>query len=270
MKMFLQEGTVMFAKKSKTEPDNLPARAEEEDPGAAARALSHLIESGSRLQAPAIKAYVHRLRSSSPEAGPAEIVTKLEKHYLAAVMASGAGVGSAALVPGVGTLLALSLVAGETALFLETTAVFVLAVAEVHGISVDDRERRRTLVLGALAGDDGKHAVTRLLGPGRTNGAWLSEGAATVPLPALSQLNTKLMKFFVKKYTVKRGALVFGKALPVGVGALIGGVGNRLMGKKIVKNAQEAFGPAPARWPGTLHVLPVAPDPAGNGGALPR
>ncbi|OBF27436.1 hypothetical protein [Mycobacterium sp. ACS4331] len=246
----------MFAKKSKTEPDNLPARVEEDDPSAAARALSHLIESGSRLQAPAIRAYVQRLRDKSPGATPAEIVTRLEKHYLAAVMGSGAAVGSAALVPGVGTILALSLVAGETALFLETTAVFVLAVAEVHGIPVDDRERRRTLVLGALTGDDAKNAVGRLLGPGRTNGAWLSEGAATVPLPALSQLNGRLMKFFVKKYTVKRGALVFGKALPVGVGALIGGVGNRVMGKTIVKNTREAFGPAPQKWPGALHVLP--------------
>ena len=67
------------------------------------------------------------------------MVTRLEKHYLAAVMASGAAVGSAALIPGVGTLVALSLIAGETALFLETTAVFVLAVAEVHG-DLGDRQ----------------------------------------------------------------------------------------------------------------------------------
>jgi hypothetical protein len=38
----------------------------------------------------------------------------LEKHYLAAVMASGAAVGSAAAFPGIGTLAALSAVAGET------------------------------------------------------------------------------------------------------------------------------------------------------------
>ena len=121
-----------------------------------------------------------------PGATPAEIVTKLEKHYLAAVMASGAAVGSAAAFPGIGTLTALSAVAGETMLFLEATAAFVLAVADVHGIPVEDRERRRTLVLAALVGDAGKGAVKDLLGPGRTSGAWLAE-AELLPLPVVSQ-----------------------------------------------------------------------------------
>jgi len=243
--------------RNKSAPENLPA-ATDEEPGTSARILSHVLETGTRLQAPAIRAYVDRLRRKYPSASPAEMVTRLEKHYLAAVMASGAAVGSAALIPGVGTLVALSLIAGETALFLETTAVFILAVAEVHGVSVTDKERRRTLVLAALAGDDGKHIVSRLLGPGRTNGALLSEGAA------MSQVNAKLMKFFVKKYSVKRGAPVFGKLMPVGIGALIGGIGNRMMGKRIIDNARTAFGPAPVRWPGALRVLPAVGDNSGH------
>ena len=84
----------------------------DDDPSAAARALSQIIERGARVQAPAVKAYVERLRSSNPNATPAEIVRKLEKQYLAAVMASGAAVGSAAAFPGIGTLAALSAVAG--------------------------------------------------------------------------------------------------------------------------------------------------------------
>jgi hypothetical protein len=211
------------------------------------------------VQAPAVRAYVARLRRTNPGAGPAEIVTKLEKHYLAAVMASGAAVGSAAAFPGIGTLTALSAVAGETVLFLEATAAFVLAVADVHGIPVEDRERRRTLVLAALVGEDGRGAVKDLLGASRTSGAWLAE-AELLPLPVVSQLNTKLMQHFVKKYTMKRAAMAFGKLLPVGIGAAIGGGGNRMMGKKIVENARVAFGPAPARWPVTLHVLPGIED----------
>jgi hypothetical protein len=241
--------------KAKSTPDNLPAKIDD-DPSSAARLLSHLIETGSRVQAPAIRAYVERLRHASPAATPAEIVAKLEKHYLAAVMASGAAVGSAALFPGIGTLVALSAAAGETVVFLEATTVFVLSVAEVYGIPAEHRERRRALVLAVLVGEDGKHAVADLVGPGRTSGAWLSEGAATLPLPALSQLNSRLLKYFVKKYAVKRGALAFGKILPAGIGAVVGGGGNRLMGKKIIKNAHTAFGPAPGRWPSSLHVLP--------------
>ncbi|MDX1875447.1 hypothetical protein SBI67_25285 [Mycolicibacterium sp. 120266] len=240
----------------------LPATRDglDQDPSAAAKALSQLLERSTRLQAPAVTAYVRRLRDSKPDATPAEIVATLEKHYLAAVMASGAAVGSAAAFPGIGTLAAMSAVAGETVVFLEATAMFVLAVAEVHGIPADHRERRRALVLAVLVGDDGKHAVADLLGTGRTSGAWLSDGAATLPLPAVSQLNSRLLRFFVKKYTLKRGAIAFGKLLPVGIGAVVGGVGNRLMGKKIVGNARTAFGNPPPRWPSSLLVLPAPRD----------
>ena len=237
--------------------DNLPARPE--DPGVSAKVLSNVLEGSSRLQAPAVKAYVARLRKANPDASPAQIVTKLEKHYLAAVMASGAAVGSAAAFPGIGTLAALSAVAGETVVFLEATAAFALAIAEVHGIPVEDRERRRNLVLGVLVGEEGKGAVRDLLGSGRTSGAWLAE-AELLPLPVVSQLNSRLTQYFVKKYTLKRAAMAFGKMLPVGIGAAIGGGGNRIMGKRIVANARQAFGPAPARWPATLHLLPPVPD----------
>ena len=229
----------------------------DEDPGVAAKALSQIIERGARVQGPAVRAYVNRLRENNPQAGPAEIIGKLEKQYMAAVMASGAAVGSTAAFPGVGTLVAMSAVAGETVVFLEATAVFVLAVAEVHGIPAEHRERRRALVLSVLVGEDSKHAIADLIGPGRTSGAWVSDGAATLPLPALSQLNSRLLRYFVKRYTLKRGALAFGKLLPVGVGAVVGGVGNRFMGKKIVANAQKAFGTPPPRWPSPLVLLPA-------------
>jgi hypothetical protein len=237
----------------------LPATGHEndDDPSTAVKALSAIIERGARVQAPAVRAYVQRLRDADPEATPAQIVARLEKHYLAAVMASGAAVGSAAAFPGVGTLVAMSAVAGETVVFLEATAVFVLAVAEVHGIPAEHRERRRALVLAVLVGEDGRHAVMDLVGPGRTKGAWLADGAAQLPLPAVSQLNSRLLKYFVKRYTLKRGAIAFGKMLPVGVGAVVGGVGNRMMGKKIVDNGRVAFGAPPPRWQSTLHVLPA-------------
>jgi hypothetical protein len=234
----------------------LPATTDD-NPGAAAKVLTQLIERGARVQGPAVKAYVDRLRQHNPDATPADVVKKLEKHYLAAVMASGAAVGSAAAFPGIGTLMALSAVAGETVVFLEATAVYVLAVAEVYGIPAEHRERRRALVLAVLVGEDSKHAVADLLGPGRASGAWLADGAATLPLPAVSQLNSRLLRYFVKRYTLKRGAIAFGKLLPVGIGAVVGGVGNRLMGKRIIANARKAFGNPPLRWPASLHVLPA-------------
>ncbi len=226
-------------------------------PKASARALAQVIERSTRIQAPGAAAYVARLRRAHPDAGPAEIVDKLEKRYLTALTASGAAVGSAATFPGIGTLTAMSAGAGETVFFVEATAVFVLANAVVYGVPADHREQRRALVLSVLVGDDSKRAIGELIGPARTNGGWLAEGMASLPLSTLGRLNSRMLKYFVKRYALRRGALMFGKMLPVGIGAAVGGAGNRLVGKKIVRNARQAFGVPPVRWPSTLHLLPT-------------
>jgi hypothetical protein len=240
----------------RNEPNAPKPSDTDEHPSAVARALSNILERGNRVQAPAVAAHVERLRRANPTALPAEVISTLERHYLAVVMASGAAVGTAAAIPGVGTLAALSAVAGETVVFLEATALFVLAVAEVHGIPAEHREHRRALVLSVLVGDQSKGAVRDLVGRGRTSGAWLAESTAALPLPLASQLNNRLLRYFAKRYALKRGVMAFGKTLPMGVGAVIGGGGNRLMGKKIISNARNAFGPAPGRWPVALDLDP--------------
>lgn len=249
----------MSARRNGPKRDPLPPSGNGK-PKASARALAHVIERSSRVQAPAAQAYVDRLRRANSGASPAVVVSKLEKRYLAAVTAAGAAVGSAATLPGVGTLGAVSAAAGETVVFLEATAFFSLALAAVHGIPTEHRERRRAMVLAVLVGDDSKRAIAELIGPGRTSGAWLSEGVASMPMPALSRLNSRLLKYAVKRYTLGRGALLFGKLLPVGIGAVIGAIGNRLVGRKVIRNACKAFGAPPARWPVTLRLLPPVRD----------
>jgi hypothetical protein len=249
----------MSARRTRSPADPPPVTIDGK-PKVSARALAHIIERSSRIQGPAASAYVERLRRANPGAVPAVIVSKLEKRYLAAVTASGAAVGSAAVLPGIGTVAVLSAAAGETAVFLEATAFFALAVAAVHGVPAENRERRRALVLAVLVGDDTKHAIAELIGPGRTSGAWLSEGVASLPMPALSQLNSRLLKYAVRRYALRRGALLLGKMLPIGIGAIVGAVGNRAVGKKIVRNARGAFGTPPARWSVALHLLPTVPD----------
>ncbi|MCB0928083.1 MAG: hypothetical protein U0R77_05460 [Mycolicibacterium insubricum] len=247
----------MFTRKS----DKLPApvtdqAAEPTPPGTSAKLLSYLLETSARLQGPAIRAYVARLRRKHPDASPAEIITRIHRHYLATVVASGAAIGAAAILPGIGTLAALAAVSGETLLFLEATTVFVLATAEVHGITAADREHRRALVLAVLTGEDGEHAVANVLGSGRIRGAWVTESTMALPLPVMTQLNSRMMKTFAKKWALKRGAVTAGKVLPMGIGALVGAVGNFLIGRRFIKNADAAFGPAPERWPGALRALP--------------
>jgi len=225
-------------------------------PTASARALAQVIERSYRIQGPAAEAYVTRLRETRRGAAPAEVVAKLERRYLATVTASGMAVGAAATIPGIGTLSALSAAAAETVAFLEATAFYTLALAAVHGIPADHRERRRTLVLSALLGGDGDNAVADLIGAGRARGAWVAEGLSALPLPSLALLNSRLLKAWVRRYAVRRSALLFGKMLPIGLGIVVGAVGNYLAGKAIARNARRAFGAPPARWPRALHLVP--------------
>ena len=71
-------------------------------------------------------------------------------------------------------------------------------------------------------------------------------------------MNNSLVKGFVRKYLAKRSALVLGKLVPAGIGAAIGGAGNRAIGKRTITNARDAFGPPPATWSELRTVPPVA------------
>lgn len=210
-------------------------------------AIVGVIDRAQRLQAPAVAAYVRRLRSAHPEESPAQIVERLEKRYLTTVMSSGGAVGATAAVPGVGTLASIAAIGGESAFFVEASALLALAVAEVHGIPVEEAERRRTLVLAVVLGEEGLAALAKELGSRHNPLGRVAGGALNGP--ALRSLNKTLLKRVVKKYAARRAPLMVGKMLPAGIGAAVGGVGNRALGRRIVANARASFGAPPATWP---------------------
>ncbi|ROZ88893.1 hypothetical protein [Gordonia sp. OPL2] len=218
----------------------------QQPPGKAVEVTGGLLDRAQRLQAPAVAKYVRGLRTAHPEESPAQIIARLEKHYLTAVTGSGGAVGATAAVPGVGTMTALGAMTGETAFFLEASALLALSIAEVHGIPVHDSERRKTLVLAVALGEEGVVALGRLVGT--QGGALRRLGGAAIPGGGVGKLNKMLINKLTKKYAIKRAPLLFGKLLPAGIGAMIGGVGNRALGKRVVTNAREAFGPPPSTW----------------------
>jgi hypothetical protein len=204
-----------------------------------------------RAQSP-VAGYVARLRRARPLASPAEILAVLEKQYLATVTGTGAAVGGAAVAPGIGTVAALALTGGETALFLETTALFALAVAEVHGIRVEEIERRRTLVLAVALGDNGAMLVEKMAGRGGQQwGALLPDA---IPMSSITAINKTLGRWFLTRYGRKQGVLALGRIAPFGIGVAIGAVGNRAFGRVVVDTSRRVFGPPPARFPGSSTV----------------
>jgi hypothetical protein len=202
--------------------------------------LSSSLDKALHLNQGMVDAYLARARRSRPGASPAEIVASLERQYLVAVTTLGVGAGATAAAPGMGTGVGLAVNLAEVATFIEASAVFALAVAEVHGVRVDELDRRRTLVTAVLLGNGASSFVQKAAG--RTGPYWGRNLVMAIPMTTIDAINRALGPRFVTKYgTKKQGILVLGRELPFG----IRGGGNALLGRATITAARRAFGPAP-------------------------
>jgi hypothetical protein len=205
------------------------------------------------VQRPVVVKHVATLRRRHKKATPQKLITILEREYLAAVTTGGAAVGASAVIPGVGWGVSLALSGVETAGFLEASALFAQSVTEVHGIAVSDPDRARALVMAMLLGGPGASLVRQFAGeamgtaPART-AFWGELVTSKLPKAAMSGLTDTIRKQFIRRFAASQGASVLGRALPFGIGAVVGGTGNHLLGRKVA-TARTAFGAAPAEFP---------------------
>ncbi|MHB1173389.1 MAG: hypothetical protein ACYCZY_13085 [Lacisediminihabitans sp.] len=206
------------------------------------------------VQRPLVLVHVRGIRRRHPNASPAQVITILERRYLAAVTTGGAAVGASAVIPGVGIGISLALSGVETAGFLEASALFAQSVTEVHGIAVEDPERASTLVMTMMLGSAGSDLVSQLAaqvaGTGASRGRFWGELVTkSLPQAAMSHITSRVKRSFVKRFTTTQGASVVGRVLPFGIGAVVGGVGNHLLGRTVVTSSRDAFGAAPELFP---------------------
>ena len=229
--------------------------------GGVVRLVTVALDKAIGLPAGMIARNVDRLRRRHTSGGDRHVVRALERQYLATVTSTGAGAGASAAAPGVGTGVALALTAGEFATFTAASALYALSVAHVHGVRVDDLERRRALVLAVMLGDVGAETVQKAA---RTSGAyWGRRLTKALPMETVNRINGVLGPRFVTKYGTKQGVIVVGRVLPFGIGALIGGSANMAIGYGVVRAVRSAFGPAPDQATSqAVHRDPgVADDP---------
>jgi hypothetical protein len=219
------------------------------DPAAAVRGqrVLDLLDRAIESQSPLVRKNIARARQRNPEATPGQVVRNLERMYVSALTGTGAAVGGAAAAPGVGTGVALALSAGEALSSLELSALFALSIAEVHGVPIDEIERRRTIVMGIMLGGTGSATIERVAE--RTGQHWGRQIVAKVPAETLRQINKILGKNFVTKYGTKQGIIVLGRVAPFGIGAAIGGGANAAIAALTVRAGRRAFGPPPTSWP---------------------
>ncbi|MDN4596640.1 hypothetical protein [Leifsonia virtsii] len=232
------------------------------------RALDATLDRVLAIQRPVVLAHLRSIRRRNPDATAEELARILERRYIAAVTSGGAAVGATAVIPAIGTGVTLALSGVETAGFLEATALYAQSMSELHGIAVDDPERARALVLTMMLGREGSDLVRQLAGQfgggGVTRTAYWGE-LVTSSLPAMvvGPLVDKLKSTFIRHSAVRGGASMLARAIPFGVGAVIGGAGNNILGRRVVQNARLGFGPAPL-------VIPESLTPVEGPGAVRR
>ena len=223
----------------------------EKDAGPLGRAFIGAVDKAVQLQTSTIRTYVDWLRRQNPDATPAEIQKLMDKHLKNTVTGTGAGVGAAAAVPGIGLFTDAAAVAGESVLFLDLAAFYAVASAYLRGEDIADPERRRTLVLSLLMGTKGLAIVDAMLGddagkiPGKSTLAKFSG-------PTLANTNNVLERIATRsiRKTLRRAWL--GKLMPLGIGAIAGTTANRKLADGVIDNVQSGLSAMPAAFASPL------------------
>lgn len=206
------------------------------------------------VQRPLVLAYLRRLRRRHPRASMTDLARLAERDYLRTVTGTGAAGGAAAIVPGVGTVASLGVSAGVAVAFLEASALYAQTIAELHGVAVSDPEQARNLVMAVLLGDEGAGLMAgvseQLVAGPKGLGSWgAAFSVATGKGGAWSTVGKELQTRFLRHFAASQAAGVMGRALPFGIGAAVGGVSNRVLGRRVVRSTLGAFA--------GLHTVPA-------------
>ncbi len=210
------------------------------------RALDAALDKALTIQRPVVQAYLDRVRARRPDARPAEVIDQLERRYRTAVMGIGAASGGAAALPGVGTATSLAAGAAEIAAFVSATAMYVLALAELHSVPVSDPEVRRALVLAALVGETGTVAIDGTAVEAGSSWAQVLGRRGVQGVPRRAQRPAG--RLLLTRFGARQGALLLGRAVPFGIGAGIGAAGNAALAHGVIRAARRSFGPPPKRF----------------------
>jgi hypothetical protein len=167
--------------------------------------------------------------------------------------------------------------AGDEQVQFEITAIFALAIAEIHGMDLD-KDQAHALIYGltnervsqqqiaTMATDVANVSSEGVVGVGRSIAAdhadwsqWANRLADTLPGGAAQSLvrtiQTGQLDTVRESLTGKQQS-----AIEYGVGALGGGVARFVFGREVIKAARIAFADAPDAFPASL-ALPLTPTP---------
>lgn len=232
----------------------------EKNLGVVGKSFISTLDRAVSMQSSTIESYVGRLRRKNPKASPEEIQQLIDKHFIRLASGSGASAGAAAAVPGIGLATGTAAIAGESVLFLDAAAFYTMASAHLRGVDIRNPERRRALVLLTLLGSKGVAVIEAMVGDITQPGSAGSFSPGTIlgkfSAPTLSNANSRLTKMALKQVSKRMMRSWVGKIMPLGIGAVLGGLANRRLASDLIENSTTSLGAVPAQF--------AAPAPAGD------
>jgi hypothetical protein len=172
-----------------------------------------------------------------------EKVRVLTQQFSRELGAVGAATGVAAAAPTVGTAATIVASTAELAWFTGRSGDFVLTMAALHGRRTPTVEERRAWVLAVLIfGGSAREGFTSAA---KQMGVDLEVPGGRVPLATLRAINGVLSSSLVRKYGARRGVIAVGTAIPLGIGAVIGGSANYAAVNALSKHADRFFSKLP-------------------------
>ena len=98
-----------------------------------------------------------------------------------------------------------------------------------------------------------RNLAGQVTGKGKERSRYWGEIITTgLPQLVVGPLTDRLKSAFLRRFAVIGGSGLIGRALPFGVGAVVGGTGNHMLGRKVVRGSRFAFGAAPQGMPASL------------------
>lgn len=159
----------------------------------------------------------HHLAGLDREQRVAAITTKIRRELGAA----GAASGGTAAIPGVGVGTVAATFAVELGWSTMRLADLILTIAAIHGHDRADVDERRMWVLSILTYRDGAAGMIAKLATevGETT---TRRGVRRLTTTSVRRINATMGRAVLAKYGARRGVAAIGRAVPFGIGAVLG------------------------------------------------
>lgn len=159
--------------------------------------------------------------------------------------AAGAAAGALAIAPTVGTAATLAATTAELGWFTARAGDLILTIAALHGRPDPTVDERRAWVLAVLIyGSSARDEFARTLQQA-SSGVSPVSADLKLPLATLQMANRLMSRRLLRRYGTRRGMIALGTALPIGIGAMIGGSANYLAIRTLARHADEFFARLP-------------------------